>query len=108
MTLAETAAPPIRTLALPCAAWMGHATPPPSSWTLSLSEPVIVAGHINTSLFKAKDAVRNLDNTLGIPCLFFGMEWPFSKSIWSSVPTPIAALPAPLPAAPDRHHPIPV
>ena len=90
----------------PAAAAAGAATPPPSSWTLSLSEPVIVAGHINTSLFKAKDAVRNLDNTLGIPCLFFGMEWPYSSSIWSSVPTP--RTPHASAGAPHRHHPIPV
>ena len=77
----------------------------------AVTKPVIVAGHINTSLFKAKDAVRNLDNTLGIPCLFFGMEWPFSKSIWSSVPsprtTPHRCTSPPAFAAPDRHHPHP-
>ena len=54
------------------------------TWRLTLHPPVIVAGHINATRLRAEDSVQPFDNTLGIPCIFFGMEWPYAKSIWSS------------------------
>ena len=45
--------------------------------------PTIMTGHINTAKFHAKDEVDMLDYSLGIPCVFFGLEYPYTKSIWS-------------------------
>jgi hypothetical protein len=57
------------------------------SWDLVMQPPVIVAGHINATRFRQggyNNTVQMLDNGLSIPCLFFGMEWPYARSIWSN------------------------
>ena len=54
---------------------------------LQFHEPTIVTGHINVTRFKESQGreVQMMDPGLGIPCVFFGLEWPYTKSIWSAL-----------------------
>jgi hypothetical protein len=57
------------------------------AWEFVMSPPVIVAGHINTTRFRQggrNNTVSMLDDGLSIPCLFWGMEWPYARTIWSN------------------------